>query len=141
MRELIADQVHDLIETSQANIDAASPEDPDAARALKQPLIGFSEAMHAQHWTLKQHLHERLYRHYRVHRMTTKAARVIEALFETLMSDTQLLPPQFREAAEARESARGLRGRARVVADYIAGMTDRFALDEHERLLSPKRLT
>ena len=141
VRDLIADQVHDLIETSQANIRAADPGDPDGARVLQQPLIGFSKAMTDRHWTLKQHLHERLYRHYRVHRMTTKAAHVIEALFETLMSDSRLLPPQFREAAETRESERGRRGRARVVADYIAGMTDRFALDEHERLLSPKRLT
>lgn len=141
VRDLIAAQVHDLIEASEGRIHAARPEDPNAVRALERPLIGFSEGMSERHRTLKTFLYDRLYRHYRVHRMTTKAARVIEALFETLMDDPRLLPPQFRDAAEAREAERGLRGRARVVADYIAGMTDRFALDEHERLLSPKRLT
>ncbi len=141
VRDLISEQVHDLLSTSQARIQAAAPVSPDAVRALETPLIGFSSAMQTRHRALKDYLYEHLYRHYRVHRMTTKATHVIQALFETFMADTRLLPPQYREAAEQRAQARGMRGQARVVADYIAGMTDRFALDEHERLLSPKTLT
>jgi len=73
--------------------------------------------------------------------MTTKATEVIQTLFEVFMNDIRLLPTQFRETAEARAAVRGERGQARAVADYIAGMTDRYALDEHERLTSPKRLS
>ena len=141
VRDLIASQVHDLITTSMERLAAAAPANPDAVRALERPLIGFSRDMSERHRALKAYLYEHLYRHYRVHRMTTKAARVIAALFDVFLHDIRLLPPQFRAAAEAREAVRGERGRARVVADYIAGMTDRFALDEHERLLTPKRLT
>jgi dGTPase len=97
--------------------------------------------MQQRHRELKGYLLEHLYRHYRVHRMTTKAARVIESLFEIFMGDVRLLPPQFRQAAEERARRDGDRGRARAVADYIAGMTDRFAIDEHERLTTPKTLT
>ncbi len=141
VRDLIASQVHDLIATSDARIRDAAPDSPDAVRALGAPLIGFSADMNGRHRTLKRYLYDQLYRHYRVHRMTTKAARVITALFEAFLDDIRLLPPQFRDAAVRREAARGRRGRARVVADYIAGMTDRFAIDEHQRLLNPERLT
>ncbi|PWG64820.1 deoxyguanosinetriphosphate triphosphohydrolase [Sediminicurvatus halobius] len=141
VRRLIGHQVRDLVDASRARIDAAAPASPDAARALPEPLVGFSDAMRERHQALKAYLYEHLYRHYRVHRMTTKAARVVRELFTTLFGDPRLLPPQFRADAEAREARRGDRGRARAVADYIAGMTDRFALDEHERLHTPKRLT
>lgn len=141
VRDLIADQVQDLIRFSETAIQNHSPTDPDAVRALKSPLIGFSPAMQQRHRTLKAYLHENLYRHHRVHRMTTKAKRVVESLFGAFFEDIQLLPPQFRQAAETREAERGPRGRARVVADYVAGMTDRFAIDEHERLTNPGRLT
>ena len=140
VRDLIASQVHDLIEASQDRIRAAAPASPDAVRQLDQPLIGFSTGMQTRHRSLKRFLFDQLYCHYRVHRMTTKSAQVVRELFTTLMSDWRLLPPQYRLAAEARWAERGERGQARVVADYIAGMTDRFALDEHERLLTPKRL-
>ena len=141
VRELIAGQVNDLLAVSRDRIRQADPDGPEAVRALERPLIGFSTGMHQRHRELKSYLLEHLYRHYRVHRMTTKAAHVVESLFETLMGDVRLLPPQFRAAAEARARRDGERGRARAVADYIAGMTDRFALDEHERLTAPKKLT
>ncbi|MDR9432620.1 MAG: deoxyguanosinetriphosphate triphosphohydrolase [Spiribacter sp.] len=140
VRDLIASQVHDLIATSQARIDEAAPTTPDAVRELERPLIGFSQAMQSRHHSLKAFLFDKLYCHYRVHRMTTKSARVVREIFATLMEDVRLLPPAYCEHAKTRAASRGERGRARVVADYIAGMTDRFALDEHERLLTPKRL-
>lgn len=140
VRDLIASQVNDLMTESAQRIAAAAPNDVDAVRRLERPLIGFSQGMHERHRALKDFLFEHLYRHYRVHRMTTKATAVIQTLFDILMNDIRLLPTQFRETAEARAAARGERGQARAVADYIAGMTDRYALDEHERLTSPKRL-
>ncbi len=141
VRDLIAYQVNDLLATSAERIEAAAPDNADDARQLERPLIGFSKSMHERHRALKAFLHENLYRHYRVHRMTTKAAIVIKALFDIFMNDIHLLPTQSREAAERRAAVRGERGQARAVADYIAGMTDRFALDEHERLTCPKQLT
>jgi len=141
VRELIAQQVEDLLAESRRRIAAADVDGPDAVRRLEKPLIGFGADMHAQHRALKDFLYDNLYRHYRVHRMTTKATRVIHTLFELFMADTRLLPPENRHMALARAERRGERGQARAVADYIAGMTDRYALDEHERLTSPKRLT
>ncbi|AGY91309.1 hypothetical protein SPICUR_01450 [Spiribacter curvatus] len=141
VRELIAGQVNDLLATSRERIDQAGPDSPAAVRALQQPLIGFSPGMYARHRALKDHLMENLYRHYRVHRMTTKADHVIRALFQRFMNDGQLLPPGFRTSAADQSSPESERGRARVIADYIAGMTDRFALEEYERLTDPRKLT
>lgn len=134
VRDLIADQVHDLIERTEQRITDAAPDSADAVRQLNHPLIGFSDAMQARHHALKRFLYAQLYRHYRVHRMTVKAAQVVTALFEVFMDDPALLPTPFRDSAADRERLRGERGRARVVADYIAGMTDRFAIAEHDRL-------
>ena len=86
---------------------------------------------------LKTFLHENLYRHYQVLRMTDKARRVVRDLFHAFMADIRLLPPQYQKMAGA-ESDDPLipDGRARAVADYIAGMTDRYAIREHRRLFS-----
>jgi len=82
-------------------------------------------------------LRDRLYRHYKVVRMTSKARRVVRELFDAFFNDVNLLPTEYRTLAQAAENARGVDGRARAVADYIAGMTDRFAIGEHARLLDP----
>ena len=129
VRRMINRQVVDLVETSQAQLAGAQLADSDAARSLPQPLIGFSPAMHAQNLELKQFLRKNLYQHYRVRRMTSKAARVINGLFEAFMSDPYLLPPESLRNVQAFEQSRGERsegpkGRARAVADYIAGMTN-----------------
>lgn len=141
VREMIGQQVADLIETSRARIEAAAPADVNAVRGRHEPLAAFSEGVHRRHRALKRFLLHHLYRHYRVHRMTTKARRVVGELFQALFEDTRLLPPQECERAERRQAEHGERGRARVVADYIAGMTDRYAIAEHERLFAPRRLT
>ncbi len=75
-------------------------------------------------------LYERMYRHYRVNRMTSKARRVVRELFQLFLAEPRCLPGEWRALTGRRHG----RGRARIVADYIAGMTDRFALDEHRRL-------
>ncbi len=141
VRRMINRQVVDLVETSQAQLTGGQLADSDAARRLPQPLIGFSPAMHAQNLELKQFLRKNLYQHYRVRRMTSKAARVINGLFEAFMGDPHLLPPESLRNVQAFEQSRGDGGRARAVADYIAGMTDRFAIKEYDRLFNPFQLT
>ena len=105
-------------------------------RALQEPLIGYSEAVAAESRELKRFLREHLYRHPQVYRVMEKAKRVLKELFEALMHDPRLLPPQAHAETATQDDA----GRARIVADYIAGMTDRFAIDEWERLFDPRRL-
>ncbi|MCC5858423.1 MAG: deoxyguanosinetriphosphate triphosphohydrolase [Ectothiorhodospiraceae bacterium] len=141
VRHMIGEQVADVIRTSAALLADAAPADSDAVRRQPQPLIRFSEAMQAEHVELKRFLFKRLYRHHRVYRMAEKAQRTVAALFRAFMDDIALMPPQQHEQARRLEQERGQAGRARGVADYIAGMTDRYAIDEHERLFNPRRLT
>jgi dGTPase len=137
VRRLINRQVVDLIETSIRQLEEAAPAEIEAVRRHDRPLIVFSEGMREQNLELKRFLRSRLYRHYRVHRMTAKAARTITALFSAFLDDPRLLPPDVQHQMTAREKLHGKDGRARVVADYIAGMTDRYAIGEYERTFNP----
>jgi dGTPase len=123
VRRMINTLVADLIQQSQANIAAQSLICLDDVRAAP-PLIAFSEAMFAQHQALKQFLRVNMYHHYQVERMSHKARRIISDLFGVFMENRNLLPPQFQPQAD----------HARAVADYIAGMTDRYAIREHRRI-------
>ena len=125
IRTMINSLVVDLTGESLRRITAAGPASIDEARHAP-PLIGFSDAMAAEHGELKRFLRDALYRHYRVLRMSAKARRIIGELFQAFTSDPRLLPPQ--DQARARQDA------PRAVADYIAGMTDRYAIREHRRL-------
>ncbi len=137
IRRIINVQVIDLVENSQKLIAGNKPESVDDVRAFATPLIAFSEKMEALHKELKQFLREKLYRHHRVHRMSNKAKRVISELFEALNADPKLLPPEAQQQCKLQEQTAGESGRARVVSDYIAGMTDRFAIAEHKKLYDP----
>ena len=119
--------VTDLIRTSAENIRRHAPGSIKEVR-LAQPLIAFSPRIHEESQELKSFLRENLYRHYRVVRMSTKAHRIVAELFAALLSDTRLLPPEFQEQAG--------KGAPRAIADYIAGMTDRYAILEHRRLFA-----
>ena len=141
VRRMIGVLVADLVETSRGRLLEAAPAHADAVRTAPGPLVAFSEDLGQRHRALKQFLLHELYRHYRVHRMARKARGVVTDLFQALMADPRLLPEQQRQAAAEREARRGVRGRARAVADYVAGMTDRFALAEHDRLFDPRTLT
>jgi len=141
VRRMINHIVVDLILTSQARLQEIRPATIDEVRAQPQPLIALSEAAREEHVELMQFLRERLYRHYKVLRMTTKARRVLKELFEAFLADVHLMPPEHREAAARGETAQGAAGRARVVADYIAGMTDRYAILEHRRIFDPAERT
>jgi dGTPase len=137
VRRLIGCQVIDLVETSKARLDQAAPENTDAVRNHGKPLIAFSDAMLEKNLELKRFLRTNLYRHYRVHRMSAKAGRTLTALFEAFLDDPRLLPEDAQQQAALLEKASGKDGRARVVADYIAGMTDRYAITEYERTFNP----
>jgi dGTPase len=137
VRRIINRQVVDLIETTTGHLVEAAPADIDAVRKHGKPLIVFSDGMRDQNLELKRFLRSRLYRHYRVHRMTTKAARTITALFTAFIDDPRLLPPDVQQQTAMKEEQYGRDGRARVVADYIAGMTDRYAIAEYERTFNP----
>ena len=141
IRRMINFLVVDLIETSHAAIEAALPGSIDDVRRRKKPLIGLSAAARAEHLELKAFLNEHVYRHYKVLRMTAKARRTLQALFEALVQDIYLMPPEHRDAALRAEQQDGVSGRARAVADYIAGMTDRYAILEHRRLFDPGERT
>lgn len=127
VRRMINAQVVDLCEQSAQNIAEASPADIGVVRAAK-PLIGFSREMQQELRELKQFLRANLYRHYRVNRMSSKASRVVRELFEVFMGDIGLLPEDFQARAGA--------DKPRAIADYIAGMTDRYAILEHRRLFA-----
>ena len=141
IRGMINRQVIDLLTSSAAAIEAVAPADVVAVRAQREPLIRFSEAMRAEHQALKRFLYENLYRHYRVHRMSIKAQRMVNELFAAMFEDPRLMPGEHRQRARQLEQVHGETGRARAVADYIAGMTDRFAILEYRKLFSPAELT
>jgi len=137
VRRMIDYVVNDLVDASRASLAAAAPVDVEAVRARPEPLLTFSVQVRAEHLELKRYLRQHLYRHYRVLRMTTKARRVVRSLFEAMLEDVELMPAEHQDAARRMEADSGRAGRARAVADYIAGMTDRFAILEHERLFDP----
>jgi dGTPase len=141
VRRMINEVVVDVIRTSEAAIAAAAPADIDAVRNCGRVLISMSEGVAAQHLELKRYLREHVYRHHRVLRMTSKARRTLVALFNAFMDDPRLLPDEHAEVARRGEAALAMTGRARAVADYIAGMTDRYAILEHRRLFDPTERT
>jgi dGTPase len=127
IRRMINTVVSDLINQTEKNIGEQTPRDVSDVRNAPA-LVAFSEPMMELNRELKTFLRNHLYRHYRVMRMSAKAKRIIGELFNAFMEDRRLLPPQFLQAAELEH--------ARSVADYIAGMTDRYAIREHRRLFA-----
>ena len=127
VRRMINELVLDLSRRSEALIAEAAPASIDEVRAAP-PLIAFSEEVGARATGLKRFLFDNLYRHYKVLRMTSKAARIVTALFDAFADEPRLLPDEYRRKAD--------HDRHRAIADYIAGMTDRYAMKEHRRLFA-----
>lgn len=127
IRRMINTLVVDLCEQSNQNIQLHNPQSISDIRKLPQ-LIHFSERIARQNLELKQFLRKNLYHHYKVNRMTAKASKIVTELFECFIENTSLLPNEFQEYAEL--------DKARAVSDYIAGMTDRFAIREYRRLFA-----
>ncbi|VAW78954.1 dNTP triphosphohydrolase, broad substrate specificity [hydrothermal vent metagenome] len=141
VRRLINCQVVDLIETSTARLSEAQPANLNEVRKQPQNLIAFSDSMRERNLELKRFLRSHLYRHYRVHRMSVKATRVIRDLFIAFNDDPRLMPDEAQAHVAILRSVTGDTGQARAVADYIAGMTDRYAISEHHRVYNPGELT
>lgn len=125
VRRIINTLIVDLIDATTRNLARHAPTSLDAVRAAP-PLVAHGEQIAAQAAALKRFLYKNLYRHYRVMRMASKAQRVVAGLFNAFTSDPRLLPPDYQAADAAHQP--------RLVAHYIAGMTDRFALKEYQRL-------
>jgi dGTPase len=141
IRRMINYIVLDFIRATQAQLDAAQPRTIDEVRAQPKPLAMLSDSCREEHLELKAFLREHVYRHYKVLRMTTKARVVLQQLFEAFFKDLNLMPPEHRAQSLQAEAAYGAAGRARGVADYVAGMTDRYAILEHRRLFEPGERT
>jgi dGTPase len=137
VRRIVNEVVIDVIQSSAGRLLAAKPLDIDSVRAHGQPLIGMSDSMRDEHLALKQFLRDQVYRHQRVLRMTTKARRVLKELFAAFLEEIRLMPEEYRDSAQQAQERDGAAGRARIVADYIAGMTDRYAIVEYSRLFDP----
>ena len=129
IRRLIDHMVTDLLGETRRRIAEAKPDSAAAVRGLSAPLVAFSDEMRQNDRALRSFLFARMYRHYKVNRMTTKARRVVRDLFEHYLARPDCLPTEWQVQARDLPEAE----RARLVADYIAGMTDRYALDEHAK--------
>jgi len=130
VRRLIGAMVDDLICETSARITALNPASAQEIRDAGRPVAGFSEEMRSNDAAVKTFLFDNMYRHYKLNRMTSKGRRVVQDLFQLLMREPGCLPGEW----QAKVAGPDERSRAQAVADYIGGMTDRFALDEHRRL-------
>jgi dGTPase len=132
-RRVINQLVHDVLRESATRLEALAPTDADAIRDAAKPVIGFSVEMAAANAQIKRFLFERMYRHWRVNRMSHKAELVTKALGTLFLEKPYLLPDDWRARAGKPESETA----AIAVRDYVAGMTDRYALDEYARVTDP----
>jgi dGTPase len=131
IRRMIGYVVTDLINHTAAEIQKLAPKSIDDVRDQPKPMVGFSDKVFDRHTALKKFLRENLYRHEQVRSMNDQTRLMIGVLFDRYMSDLSQMPPWF----EGRAAVGDASDKARVVADYIAGMTDRFAIAEHDRLI------
>ncbi len=132
VRRMIGAMVDDVLAQTRARVAASSVDSPDAVRALGHPIVAFSETMAEDLARLRAFLHERMYRHWRVNRSRSQARRILAGMFALFMDEPDVLPADWYARLRELDEA----GRARVVCDYIAGMTDRFAIEEHRRLFT-----
>jgi dGTPase len=130
VRRMIGEMVEGVIAETRRRIAATKVASPEEVRALGHPLAVFSETMRANDVGLKRFLFAHMYRHERVTKMTEQAKLVVADLFDRHLAEPGLLPPDWRAEIGAAGDAKT----ARVVADYIAGMTDNFAFETAERL-------
>lgn len=130
VRRMIGLMVEDLLAETKSRIQDTNPKTADDIRQLSAPVAVFSDQMRENDAALKKFLFENMYRHYKLNRMTSKARRVVKDLFEQLLAEPECLPTEWRIQADKP----GTETTAQLVADYVAGMTDRHALDEHHLL-------
>lgn len=136
VRRLIGVWIDDLEMETRRRIDTYRPETVEDVRAMSVPLVAFSDAMDQEQAPLREFLYQRMYRHWKVDRKRSQAKRILKSLFDTFFNEPGILPPIWGELATSREGS----ARARVVCDYIAGMTDVYAIDEYKKLFSVEAL-
>lgn len=128
---LINRQVTDLIENVERTLKKEGIQTLEDVRKAPRLLVSFSDEVADRNRELKTYLYQKMYNHYRVHRMKNKARRILEALFKAYQQDPNILPSRYRERMKAE-------GKERIICDYVAGMTDRFAIDEYGKLFDPR---
>jgi dGTPase len=132
IRRMINTLILDLVATTRANLEKTGVHSLEDVRNAP-PLVGFSDEIREQQHELKQYLRVNLYQHYQVMRMTSKAARIIQSLFDTFLAEPRLLSPEHQENVQ--------RDGARAISDYIAGMTDRYAMREYRRIFGVEEIS
>jgi dGTPase len=130
IRRLIGVWIDDLVWETTNRLNAEKPGSVEEVRAAGKPLVGFSDVMNEHQAVLRRFLMQRMYRHWKVNRSRSHAKRVLKQLFETFLAEPEILPPNWQIGADGPKGQRT----ARRVCDYIAGMTDDYAIEEHKRL-------
>jgi dGTPase len=130
VRRMIGAMVDDVLAETLSRVRAAGLASPEDVRGAGRATVAFSPAMASDLARVREFLHERMYRHWRVNRTRSQARRILARMFALFMAEPDVLPPEWF----ARQAGADEKGRAQVVCDYIAGMTDRYAIEEHRRL-------
>jgi dGTPase len=135
IRRLIGVWIDDLVWESGNRVAAIKPQSAEDVRAAGKPLIGFSDVMNDHQAVLRRFLMARMYRHWKVNRSRSHAKRILRELFDIFLAEPELLPPGWQQGGDGPKGQKT----ARRVCDYIAGMTDDFAIEEHKRLFTLDR--
>ncbi len=136
VRRMIGVMIEDVMtETGRRALDLRL-DSPEAVRAAREPLVAFSGPMFGDLLELKRFLNGRMYRHFRVNRTRSQARRILAELFGLFMREPDVMPDEWLHRADMKFAQDGEAGRARVVCDYVAGMTDRYAIEEHRKLFN-----
>lgn len=130
IRELIGLEVNSMISSTIKHLEASGAQTLEELQRLPHNVVGFDEDMREKNRSLKSFLYSNMYRHYRVVRMQKKAERVLTELFNAYNNEPTMLPVQFQEQIDQK-------GKEKTICDYLAGMTDRFAVDEYQKLFDP----
>ena len=134
IRQLVGIMVTDMVEATDKRIKESKVKSPLDIQKLKNNVIGYSEEMQRRNRELKDFLYKNLYRHYRVVRMQVKAENLLSNLFNAYHAEPSMLPDTVQESIN-------VRGLERTICDYLAGMTDRYAIEEHQKLFNPLEKT
>ncbi|HOO82197.1 MAG TPA: deoxyguanosinetriphosphate triphosphohydrolase, partial [Alphaproteobacteria bacterium] len=134
IREMIGAMVEDVLEETESRLQDSNPQSPDDIRAAGRQMVAFSEDMREKVDELRGFLFERMYHHYTMNRIHLKVERIICDLFTAFTKNYEVLPNNWQRRVREAGGIENEQIRVRIVADYIAGMTDRYAIREHERL-------
>ena len=129
-RYIISKMIDDLILETKKNINLLKPNKAEDVRKMKKPLVIFSKEMNSNILEIRSFLMNKMYRHWKINIMTNKAKNIVDGLFKLYFKEPDLLPLEWNEGLKKTNS----NFKARVVSDYIAGMTDRYAISEHKKL-------